>query len=244
MTVGLKKFSEYNTLAGASLRGDETILLADTASAATVTATTISAIATTNTINDSAGGLPIGKPGALVMVSGFTDTAAELNSLHTVVTSDANNLVIETDITVDEAAGSSVTVSEVTAMYQVTVDDIVALAASGGNISDITANRVRGVPTDVTVNISGGALAFDYTNGDYQYATLSVAGTDLTVSNIPAGGRMLIILIDADTYNPDVSAMTPLLNGEAITFGKITVIIAEALTNTTIRYVFAGTYTA
>ena len=50
----IKKFSDYNALAGSDLRGDETLLIADTASDATLTATTISATSSTNTIADSA----------------------------------------------------------------------------------------------------------------------------------------------------------------------------------------------
>lgn len=242
MTTALKKFSDYNALLGSALRGDESILIADTASDGTVTASTISATASTNTISDSGGGLPVVKPGALVLVSGFTDASGELNALHTVVSSDADNLVVETDITTDEAAGASVTVSEVTGMYQVTVNELISLASSGGPIADTTANRVRAVPTDVTANISGGALNFDYTNGDFQYATLSAAGTVLTVSNMPAGAQMKIVLFGADTYAPDISAFTPVLNADTISFDAVTVIVAETLNNTTVRYINGGKY--
>jgi|GEM_PF-6131619 len=242
MITGLKKISDYNALDGGVLRGDEIILLADTTSNGTVTAATISATAATNTISDSGGGLPVVKVGALVLVSGFTDTEGELNALHTVVSSDANNLVVVTDITVDEAAGQSVTVSEVSAMYSLTIAELQSLASLPDPIEDVSANRVKGVPTDVTANISGGALDFDYDEGDFQYATLSAAGVDLTVSNMPAGAQMKIVLFGAATYPPDISALTPWLNAEPPTFQAVSVIIAETLGNTTVRYINGGGY--
>lgn len=141
--TALKKWSDYNALTASALRGSETVLLADTGSTGMVTATTISATASTNTIADSGSGLPIIKVGGFVKVSGFTDSAAELNGLHTVVSSSSSSLVIATDITTDEAAGASVTVSEVAAMYQVTLDDIAAYTAASGSskalISEYTA---------------------------------------------------------------------------------------------------------
>lgn len=113
-----------------------------------------------------------------------------------------------------------------------------------GPIYNTTAELVRGIPRDVTSNISGNALTVDYNNGDIQYATLTAAGTAITFSNLPVGGRVMLILIDADANNPDVSTLMPLLNGTAITFGKLTIIIAEALYNTTVRYAFGGTYSS
>lgn len=135
MTLGLKKFSDYNALDGAVLRGDETLLLADTQSTGTRTATTISAVAASNTISDSGAALPVVKPGALVLVSGFTDTEGELNALHTVVSSTPSNLVVETDITVNESAGQSVTVSEVAAMYQVSLSELAIYTGGGAQAS-------------------------------------------------------------------------------------------------------------
>lgn len=105
-----------------------------------------------------------------------------------------------------------------------------------------TASRLAGVPVDRTADISGNALAFDYTKGDYQYVTLSAAGTTLTVTNMPAGSTMKIVIFGADTYAPTITSFTPVLNVDTITFDAITVVIAEALTNTTVRYIAGGTY--
>lgn len=154
--TALKKYSDFNLLAGSALRGDETLLIADTASSATVTATTISAVAATNTISSSSADLPIVKAGALVSISGFTDTAGELNGVHVVVSSTSSSLVIATDITVNEAAGQSVTVSEVKAMYQVSLNALTAFIAktSGTNI-----------PVNTQTGTSYTLLMSDYTTG-------------------------------------------------------------------------------
>lgn len=75
------------------------------------TASTISAAAADNSINDSANGLPIYAVGEHAPVSGFLDVNAELNAVHVVVSSTASKLVVATDITADEAAGESVTLT-------------------------------------------------------------------------------------------------------------------------------------
>ncbi|GGO89004.1 hypothetical protein GCM10011348_45740 [Marinobacterium nitratireducens] len=75
------------------------------------TATTITAQASDNSINDSANGLPVLTTGDHVAISGFTDAEGELNGVHIVVTSTASKLVLAVSITADEAAGASVTVT-------------------------------------------------------------------------------------------------------------------------------------
>jgi len=168
----IKKFSDYNALAGSDLRGDETLLIADTASDATLTATTISATSSTNTIADSGSGLPIVKVGALVSISGFTDTAAELNGLHIVLSSTSSELVIATDITTDESAGQSVTVSEVAAMYQVplsALDDYLNSSSMGSNV---LVNTQTGTSYTVTLADYSSGLIIEMNNASENTVTI------------------------------------------------------------------------
>ncbi|AFJ02018.1 hypothetical protein Q7C_849 [Methylophaga frappieri] len=248
MSLVFKKISDYLALAGSALRGNEFILLSDTESDGSYTATTIAYDAGTKTISDSNNSLPLVKPGGYVQVTGSTVSA--LNGVHEVVSSTAGAIVITSAVATPETAGASITIAEIAANYRTTLADLQAFftAASipnplnGVNIQNAWADKIRGKPVDVTGNISGNALDFDYDDGDFQYATLSAADTDITVSNMPAGAQLKIILFAADTYAPDVSALTPLLNGDGITFSPVTVILAETLNNTTIRYIAAGGY--
>ncbi len=197
--MSLKKFSDYDTLTAAVLRGSETFLMADVAATATVTASTISATASTDTISDSGAGLPVVKVGALVLLSGFTDTAGELNAIHTVVSSTASNLVVATDITVDEAAGASVTVSEIKGMYQLTADELatwVGLAGSGLQESGDTVVNIRETEQTVT---SG---SVDASLGAIVHMTLSAAGV-LNVTNLDVGQSMTIHITNGNTHGMD-----------------------------------------
>ncbi|WP_420598649.1 hypothetical protein [Neptuniibacter sp.] len=125
------KPSELKPLLANNLRGTELVTIADTSNVSE-TAGTISAAASDNSINDSAGNLPAVKPGAWVQISGFTDSAGELNAQHVCVSSTASKLVVETDITADEAAGASVTVEELPHSYTTTLDELASLFGGGG----------------------------------------------------------------------------------------------------------------
>lgn len=96
--------------------GDQISLLGSlpslTGVSSSYTATTISAQASDNSINDSAAGLPVYAVGDHAPISGFVDANSELNAVHVVVSSTASKLVIATDITADEAAGQSVTLTK------------------------------------------------------------------------------------------------------------------------------------
>jgi hypothetical protein len=88
-------------------------------------------------------------------------------------------------------------------------------------------------------------LAFDYTaNGEWQYWTATQAGTVLSVvtANLPVGHMLRMELFDGDVNAPDISAFTPVLNGDTITFDTVTVIFAEKLSDGTVRYIAGGTY--
>lgn len=76
-----------------------------------VTAATISAAASDNSINDSAAGLPLVLPGHRITLSGFTGTVGN-NQSGIVVSRTASKIVLLTTIPlVDDAAGESVTVT-------------------------------------------------------------------------------------------------------------------------------------
>lgn len=98
---------------------------------------------------------------------------------------------------------------------------------------------VTAVHADVYDN--GASGTFDYDNGEMQKCTLTSPGTVISFSNIPEGGMLTAIITDADSQAPDVTGLTPLLNGTAITYDKVTTIMA-ANENGTVRYIAGGTY--
>lgn len=69
-----------------------------------IEATTISAVNSTNSFDDSGGGLPVFKAGTQVFVQGFQDNSG----VYRVTSSDADSLVVEGRVVVDESAGSTV----------------------------------------------------------------------------------------------------------------------------------------
>lgn len=117
-----------------------------------------------------------------------------------------------------------------------------------GSVLDITGTTgsikfLGAEPTEVFPVAN--ALAFDYTaDGEWQYVTLTQASTVLSVvaSNLPAGHMLRMELYGADSFAPDVSAFTPVLNGDTIVFDVVTIIFAEKLGDGTVRYIAGGTY--
>lgn len=79
--------------------------------AGAVTATTISAAASDNSINDSGAGLPVVVAGDVIRVKGFTGTGTTANAIMTVVSRTASKIVVSGVTLVDDAAGESVTVT-------------------------------------------------------------------------------------------------------------------------------------
>jgi len=81
------------------------------------------------------------------------------------------------------------------------LDDEAVLATVAKSYADLVQSRMKMQDTSETVysvgNISG-AVSLDYTNGQYQYATLTGNVSSLTVTNWPAsgsGGWMTLELI-------------------------------------------------
>src|SRR5574343_248061 len=100
--------------AAATPAGDEFLVVAQVSSSATITASTISAAASDNSLNDSGNGfLTAGfAAGQSIRVRGFTGNAGN-NVDHAVIqTATAGKLVLTGATLVDDAAGESVTVKK------------------------------------------------------------------------------------------------------------------------------------
>lgn len=78
--------------------------------AGAVTATTISAAAADNSINDSANGLPLVAAGDVIEISGFTGSTAN-NGIATVVSRTTSKIVVSGLTLVNDAAGESVKIT-------------------------------------------------------------------------------------------------------------------------------------
>lgn len=242
------KISAFNPLEGANVPGGARVPVAHNPNPiGSLTASTISIDETDNSINDSGGNLPIFPIGTIARVSGATDTAAEINADHIVVSSTANKLVVSTDFTVAEGAGASITVTQVNATYHMTLSELAIFIFTGGfpdpltgvNLEDSSANRITSPLYD-----NGASGTFNYTNGDNQVSTLTSAGTVISFTNIPAGGIMRAQIKASDVYAPNVSGITPLLNADAVDFSAFIIIIAEnfhaSATDGDVKYYYGG----
>lgn len=78
------------------------------------TATTISAAASDNSLNDSGAGFPMLEAGDKIAVTGFTGAGTTANTTLTVVSRTASKLVVSGATLVDDAEGESVTVTTLT----------------------------------------------------------------------------------------------------------------------------------
>lgn len=180
-----KRYSELSERLGVSLTGDEVVAIEGLASTS-YTASTISAAAADNSINDSAAGLPIITAGAFVNLSAFVDASAELNGKHQVVSSTASKLVVATSITADEAAGAAVTVQG-DESYRLKLSQLasyISLAAGDG----------IAVVYDAT-----GTPALDRVNGEIQLYTMA-ANTTFTMAMV-SGGALTLHVSGGDVYS-------------------------------------------
>jgi len=81
-------------------------------------------------------------------------------------------------------------------------------------------------PTPVTGVLTGSTVVFDWTLGQHQHYVLTVAGRVIVPTNIPIGAALVIDLIDADQFPPDISQLSPLGENEVtVVFGEITRLI-------------------
>ncbi|WP_420553966.1 hypothetical protein [Neptuniibacter marinus] len=188
-----KKFSDLSARLGSSISGTEIVAIEGPAGTA-YTASTISAAASDNSINDSANSLPIIPVGAAVNISGFVDASSELNGEQVVVSSNASKLVIDIDITTDESAGTSVTVQQRNKSYIMTLTELstyVGLSAPSGT---------------ATVYDATGNSALARSNGEIQLFTLST-DTTFTIS-ISSGESLILHLAGGGTHAPTWPALT------------------------------------
>lgn len=130
-------FIRITDLAQAStLIGDELVEISQLSTTVKITATTISALASDNSYNDSGSGFVTAgfAIGDRVRVSGFTGNVAN-NILVGVITAlTAGKMTIggtDGDVIVDDAAGESVVIAKWLSRRS-TLDDVVALASGGG----------------------------------------------------------------------------------------------------------------
>ena len=82
------------------------------AGTAVISASTgVSAANADNSFNSSEAFADNLQAGDLITVSGFTDAETELNAIHRVISATTSKIVVDTAITVDEAAGQAVTIT-------------------------------------------------------------------------------------------------------------------------------------
>jgi hypothetical protein len=122
--------------AAGTLTGDELVEVSQLSTTVTMTATTLSALASDNSYNDSANGFVTGgfEVGMRVKVTGFTGNVANNISSATITALTAGKMTIggtDGDVIVDDAAGESVTITKWDTR-RTTLDDIVALASAAG----------------------------------------------------------------------------------------------------------------
>lgn len=126
--------------AAATLTGNEPLLVAQPSATVTITATTISALASDNSFNDSANGF-IAAGFAVkqtVRVTGFTGSGANNIFAGVITALTAGKMTIggtDGDVIVDDAAGESVTITKWDSV-RTTAQDVADLAAGGSGATE------------------------------------------------------------------------------------------------------------
>lgn len=181
MSIRISELTDAGTLAG-----DELLELSRPSPTVTMTAATISALASDGSLNDSGDGFVTAgfTLGDSVRVQGFTDGANNVFSAR-IVTLTAGKMTLAGVSLVDEAAGDSVTVTKwetrrTTA--QGVVDDL-----GGSGAAD------RSVVS--ALSISSGVVAIDCALGDYFTLALNANVTNITFSNLPASGHGASLMV-------------------------------------------------
>lgn len=178
--------------AAGSLTGDELVEVSKLSSSVTITATTISALASDNSFNDSANGFVTAgfAVGDQVRVQGFTGNTANNIFTGTVTALTAGKMTIggtDGDVIVDDAAGESVTITK-WETRRTTASTLAGAAGIGGSTGSLDNAMLRANGTGgATVQSSGitvsdadeisGYLANRRLETGTSY-TIDVAGTD------------------------------------------------------------------
>ncbi len=123
----------------------------------------------------------------------------------------------------------------------------ITVASTGhllGNMVQRSGDTVQDLGAALFDNGVDGAVAgvFDYTDGEYQKLTLTVASTAISFTNIPVGRAMYVEIYAADVYAPDTSAITPIRDGATIGSGPAIMIGARKFGDGTQRYYAGGSW--
>lgn len=225
------------TAAGA-LVGDEPVLISQLSASVTITAATLSALASDNSFNDSGSGFVAAGFAVddYVHATGFTGNAANnIYSAKITVLTTGKMTIGGTDgnVIVDDAAGESVTITK-WETHRTTAQDIADLGGGSGGMLDATWFNVKDPAygalgdgsTDDTVAIQDAIDACEAAGGGTVYFPRGIyvvngALQDTSRSN----AQILLPLRDA----VDTEAITVVLRGEAPPSADISVIGATPL---------------
>lgn len=177
MSIRISELTDAGTLTGAEL-----LELSRPSSTVTMTATTISAAASDDSINDSGSGFVSAgfAVGDSVRISGFTDSANNHHSVR-VLALTAAKMSLDGVSLVDEAAGDTVTITK-WETRRCTLQDL---------IDDLGADR----SVVSALSISSGVVNIDCALGDYFTLALNANVTSITFSNLPASGHGASLMV-------------------------------------------------
>lgn len=223
-----KRISDLDT--AEALAGTELIEVSQLSADVTITATTISALASDNSFNDSADGF-IAAGFAIadrVQVSGFTGNVANNLIVGTVTALTAGKMTIggtDGDVIVDDAAGESVTISKWVSR-RTTADEIVGLASAGPSEVVTEAGDYTVDPDDASkyirlTNISTKEITVDPEsttalpdNAEWHFRNVGagdatfIEGSGVTINppnggslDVPSGGTVTLKRIAADEFD-------------------------------------------
>lgn len=235
-----KRVSDLTARLDTEVDGTEFVLLSDTdAVYNTITASTISASTVDDSFSDSGNGLGIFRVGTTISVSGFA--TGSLNTTYTVasVAVDGSKITVEETLTASESAGSSVTIDGLGVSYKMLLSELREYTGDGYVLTSGSDFTAVGISAEYYDNGASGSA--NRANGEAQKITLTSGGTVITVTGLSTTQRFLLLeIFDADTYAPDISALTPLVNYATVTFGKMTRILAEYCSDNTTRFTYLG----
>lgn len=201
--AGLKRITDLE--AAATILGDELIEVSQVSTTVVLSGTTISALASDNSYNDSAAGFVAAgfAVGDRVRVSGFTGNIVN-NILAGVVTAVTSSKLtiggVDGDVIVDDAAGETVTIVKWTSK-RVPVDD---LPSSGGS-GPVTESIIIAVGDETTALASGAGkvtfrmpYALTLTEVRASLKTAQASGSILTVDINEGGSSVLSTKLTID----------------------------------------------
>jgi hypothetical protein len=167
-----KRFFEFDD--ASAVAGSDKLLVSQPSSTVTYTASTLSAAASDNSLNDSANqfiaeGFTVGKT---IRISGFTGAAGN-NEFARVLTVAAGKITLGGITLVDDAAGESVTLTQWDTK-----------TATPSQFPAPTAAQDA-----VALTISSGAVNIDCALSDYFTLTLTANVTSITFTNLPGSGK-------------------------------------------------------